>query len=330
MRNTFVQGQSEKYGSWMLVSRKEKGNRFRKTNHPKEGPPMARNAVQRSPVGEGWGMQSRFAALDSLEEDDLALDQEHMEGREFQNQPIHNLPRIRTREQSNQGNPQQRGTAHKDSRQAGARQNQNVQRGGGQFVNQDGRRTFNQVGHQYAQHGGHFPANRGDYHFPNGGNRGRRGRGGAPNRAATESEHTVVRGSESGRKISSTVVYHEHEQADFTTQVGFGTSPKDDPPDRGARRHLAAARKAGIGLLRGLPTRRPPRQPSRPPTQIGSHSPNRSRHTKRRLARRWPCQLVASASLPPQDDHLRPSPPLLPADCYQAGARRSLMSQLKS
>lgn len=43
----------------------------------------------------------------------------------------------------------------------------------------------------------------------------------------------MVRGSDSGKNVTSTVVYHDHEEARADPMVGFGTSPKENPPDRG-------------------------------------------------------------------------------------------------
>nr|GLL49512.1 uncharacterized protein LOC109179535 isoform X2 [Ipomoea trifida] len=59
------------------------------------------------------------------------------------------------------------------------------------------------------------------------------GRGGTPNRAEAESEHTVVRGSNRGRNITSMVVHHEQGQPDLTAMAALEHSPKEDPPDRG-------------------------------------------------------------------------------------------------
>lgn len=63
--------------------------------------------------------------------------------------------------------------------------------------------------------------------------RGRHGRGGVPNRAAAETEHIVVRGSNHGRNITTTVVQHACGQPDPPPMAGFDHSPKENPPDSG-------------------------------------------------------------------------------------------------
>nr|GMD33042.1 uncharacterized protein LOC109175269 [Ipomoea batatas] len=128
--NVFVQGQPEKYGAWMLVSRKDRRNRP-KDYYPKEGPSVGRNQVQRANIsGEGWGSQSRFTTLDNCDENGMAVAQEDTKEVWVQQQPENALPRIRTNQQNTQRSPQQR--------DAGPR-----------------------GGHQNAYRGGYNPANRG-------------------------------------------------------------------------------------------------------------------------------------------------------------------------
>ncbi|XP_031127518.1 uncharacterized protein LOC116029609 [Ipomoea triloba] len=91
---------SEKYGSWMLVSRRERGNRNRVSNNQRGGPPLDRRQVpQRNNGRDGLGTQSRFAALDGLDDNGLPQHQEPMQSMALQ-QPEHPLPRIRMHDQN--------------------------------------------------------------------------------------------------------------------------------------------------------------------------------------------------------------------------------------
>ncbi|XP_019150525.1 PREDICTED: uncharacterized protein LOC109147318 [Ipomoea nil] len=64
-----------------------------------------------------------------------------------------------------------------------------------------------------------------------GNQRGRGGRGGTPNRAASELEHTVVRGSNGGRNITSTVVHHSEEHLGFSFMSGTEEAHEFEPPN---------------------------------------------------------------------------------------------------
>nr|GMD52542.1 uncharacterized protein LOC109179535 isoform X2 [Ipomoea batatas] len=68
------------------------------------------------------------------------------------------------------------------------------------------------------------PASRGSF-------RGRSGRGGAPRRAAAESEHVVVRGSNKGKHITSTVVIHSKDVLEPSRKVDVDYELTGDPPD---------------------------------------------------------------------------------------------------
>nr|GMC71437.1 uncharacterized protein LOC109171840 [Ipomoea batatas] len=99
---------SEKYGSWMLVSRKDRRNRFRGTNQQAYGPPIDRR--QGTPTGlasdfEGLGTQSRFATLESLDEANLELGEENMPRNDALLHPEEALPRIRTKAKDVQRSP---------------------------------------------------------------------------------------------------------------------------------------------------------------------------------------------------------------------------------
>lgn len=62
--------------------------------------------------------------------------------------------------------------------------------------------------------------------------RGRGGRSGGPRRAAAESEHTVVRGHNYGKQISSTVVFQENEDIpESSHRAEFEFAFKENPPD---------------------------------------------------------------------------------------------------
>nr|GMD70160.1 uncharacterized protein LOC109173079 [Ipomoea batatas] len=61
---------SEKYGSWMLVSRKERRNRNRRMNPPGEAPSSFNGQDTRRNIGPvELGTQSRFAALENLDDE---------------------------------------------------------------------------------------------------------------------------------------------------------------------------------------------------------------------------------------------------------------------
>nr|GLL29485.1 uncharacterized protein LOC109171840 [Ipomoea trifida] len=204
---------SGKYGAWMLVSRRDRRDRNRKNNPPREGETTYRRQETRERnVFEGLGTQSRFASLDGLDEPEA--NQEYEMADTFpQDQPANPLPRIRTREQNRQRNVEQRD----EGRNRGPAQPVEdwrahlPQQGGFQFETHSGFHPAQRGGHQTYHRGGYHQALRGGYNAaPRGnyqrGNRenpqpihdesqGRRGRGGTPNRAAAESEHTVVRGS---------------------------------------------------------------------------------------------------------------------------------------
>nr|GMC86826.1 uncharacterized protein LOC109192823 [Ipomoea batatas] len=65
----------------------------------------------------------------------------------------------------------------------------------------------------------HTPQDRGGF-------RGRGGRGGGPNRAAADSEHTVVRGSNRGKDITSTAVYHNRALSPSPSLADYGNTYK--------------------------------------------------------------------------------------------------------
>nr|GMC60728.1 uncharacterized protein LOC109175482 [Ipomoea batatas]GMC64627.1 uncharacterized protein LOC109175482 [Ipomoea batatas]GMC68165.1 uncharacterized protein LOC109175482 [Ipomoea batatas] len=114
--NSAGQSRSEKYGVWMLVTRKERRNRPNRANQPGYGPTFDRR--QEMPT------HSRFASLESLEETNLAQDQINLErGLDLQ-QPEDALPRIITNGKKNQRSPVQSnsGTHRKPSGAVSGRQ----------------------------------------------------------------------------------------------------------------------------------------------------------------------------------------------------------------
>nr|GMC60628.1 uncharacterized protein LOC109169367 [Ipomoea batatas] len=68
-------------------------------------------------------------------------------------------------------------------------------------------------------------------HSPNrGGTRGRGGRSWVPKQAAAEAEHTVVRGLNRGKQITSTVVHHVYDQPESSHMEDIEYQFKEDPP----------------------------------------------------------------------------------------------------
>nr|GMC51498.1 uncharacterized protein LOC109150807 [Ipomoea batatas] len=158
---------TEKYGTWMLVTRNPRRNNARGNKLPGGHPTTRQNGYpgeNRTRMG-GQGLQSRFAPLDGMEEDGREQQQEdHLTPSGFQ-PPNATLPRIRTNFRSGhrlqgQGRPEPPFEPHMD------------------------RPTFT-------------PQDRVGFS-------GRGGRGRGPNQAAADSEHTVVRGSNKGKDITKT------------------------------------------------------------------------------------------------------------------------------
>nr|GMD17801.1 uncharacterized protein LOC109192823 [Ipomoea batatas] len=63
--------------------------------------------------------------------------------------------------------------------------------------------------------------------------RGRGGRGGPPRRAAAETEHTVVRGSRSGKQVTTTVVHHQHAHPESSNRTEDDYGLLGEPPNLG-------------------------------------------------------------------------------------------------
>nr|GMD92143.1 uncharacterized protein LOC109179535 isoform X2 [Ipomoea batatas] len=180
----------------MLVSRRDRRNQSRRTYLPREGVPTDRRRAPREMTGfENLGTQSR-------------------------------LPRDSESGRGNQNAYQD--TIHIPSREG----SQNFFRGGYHWANRGNGRAAPRGEPQNTDRGGYPSTYRGNFHSSNGGFRGRHGKGGGPNQAAAEAEYTVVRGSNRGKNITSTVVVHEFGQSSHAMMPGFEHSPKEDPPDR--------------------------------------------------------------------------------------------------
>nr|GMD87144.1 translocon-associated protein subunit alpha-like [Ipomoea batatas] len=250
--NSTANGQtvSEKYGSWMLVSRRDRRNQSRRTYLPREGVPTDRRRAPREMTGfENLGTQSRFAALEGL--DDTMVDQGQVVAEAIALQQANTtLPRIITNDRNKQRQTEQREITNyrlpRDSESGRGNQNayqdtihipsregsQNFFRGGYHWANRGNGRAAPRGEPQNTDRGGYPSTYRGNFHSSNGGFRGRHGKGGGPNQAAAEAEYTVVRGSNRGKNITSTVVVHEFGQSSHAMMPGFEHSPKEDPPDR--------------------------------------------------------------------------------------------------
>nr|GMC49233.1 uncharacterized protein LOC109150807 [Ipomoea batatas] len=158
------------FGAWMLVSRKERRGRGRGGVRPTAGYQSTRTdpRTPRFPQG-GVQTHSRYAALEGLEGEDFNPTQEGPQ--DDTTAPIINesLPRIRTNYQQNQP-----------------------------------RQYYRSNDYQFAN----IPPNQQSHYVPphRGGQKSRGGRGEGPRQAAAESEHTVVRGYNRGRRVVTTVV----------------------------------------------------------------------------------------------------------------------------
>nr|GMC60818.1 uncharacterized protein LOC109179535 isoform X2 [Ipomoea batatas] len=187
----------QNFGEWMLVARKDRRNNPRGGHRAQTR--TGGNHAQTSTVNtEGPQLQSRYAALEGLEEaEQQPVPMESPTAALMQNIPPE-LPRIRTN-QNSRPPKEQTAPQRTDRRQANP--------GGGGLG-----------GNQMA------PAGRGV-------TRGRGIRGGAPRRAAAESEHTVVRGSNGGKQIASTVVHHVNDIPGPSRRMDVDFDLLGDPPD---------------------------------------------------------------------------------------------------
>ncbi|XP_031111961.1 uncharacterized protein LOC116015934 [Ipomoea triloba] len=192
------QNDPRKYGSWMLVSRSNRRGCPRTSSQANRGVAWGRRPEQpgtREHGFEGVETQSRFAPLQDLDLNEMAQDQDVPDQSLPMQQRTDLLPRIRTNIPNDRTRPEQRSP----------------------YVTQ--RALPQPVAHGQVQQ-----ANRGGY-------RGRGGRGGIPNRAAAEPQHTVVRGSTRGKTISTMVVYHNEGGLNPPITNCLATVFKEAPPD---------------------------------------------------------------------------------------------------
>lgn len=190
----------DNYGPWMLVSRKDRRRQGWSGNIQEPGMQAAKNRPVTPLVPtvgiEGLGSKSIFRVLDGVEGDDQVHMHEMVdEGMELTCYQSNELPCIRTTNRQNFNPTKQRHS----------------------IENLRTRAYIPQV-HQ------HRPAPRGAF-------RGRGGRGGAPHQAAAETEHTVVRGSNRGRQVTSTVVYQWNEQPRIPLIDDTDYTLMGEPPD---------------------------------------------------------------------------------------------------
>nr|GMC48642.1 NFX1-type zinc finger-containing protein 1-like [Ipomoea batatas] len=173
--STSAQGRSEKYGSWMLVSRKERRNRYSNTHYRNVGPGMERTQAPRgNQTAEGLVTQSRFAALDNLDDAAMIVDQENLEVSPSLRQSANSLPRIRTRDHDKHRSPLQReaGPSRAPRDFVDGQQSQPHQRGGYQNAIRSGYQNANRSGYQNTYRGGYQSAHRGGFRHAEGGSRG--------------------------------------------------------------------------------------------------------------------------------------------------------------
>lgn len=187
----------QNFGDWMLVARKERRN-FRKGG-PRVPTTTGNNQYQMPFMNAGGPqLQSRYAVLDGLEEKEMEfLPEERPSSATMQN-VLTTLPRIRTTQ--NQNSPR----------------GQNIPQQGGRYQTNQGGRGLG--GGQMA-------------HYERGTTRGRGTRGGAPRRAAAESEHIVVRGSNRRKQIASSVVHHMNDRPEPSRRMDVDYELLGDPPD---------------------------------------------------------------------------------------------------
>nr|GMD79608.1 Cell division protein FtsH [Ipomoea batatas] len=156
--NSIPQGGSEKYGTWMLISRKDKRNQPKRTNQQAYGPYTDRRQVTQvghAPEFEGLGTQSCFATLEGLEETNVDHGQDNIPRIAALQQTDDALPRIKMNGKGIQRSPVQ-GNAGSHRKARGEESSQQVQ-----FNNQDRFQEGNYAGYQMAHWGSSQPAYRG-------------------------------------------------------------------------------------------------------------------------------------------------------------------------
>ncbi|XP_019158517.1 PREDICTED: uncharacterized protein LOC109155288 [Ipomoea nil] len=188
----------EKYGSWMLVTRRVRKNQSRNSNAPGRND-HRQDPFPPAPPQENLASQSRFGPLDGMEEDEGVHQQpNHPHQPEAQQADIA-LPRIRTNYHGVRHHEEQRNPvdiARKETPQASQNRPQHITQDPG--------------------------ASRGF-------------RGSQPNRAAAVSKHTVVQGSVRDGTIASYTVYRPNNSEVFPGPpplAAFENTFKEVPPDK--------------------------------------------------------------------------------------------------
>nr|GMD74817.1 uncharacterized protein LOC109189684 [Ipomoea batatas] len=168
----------------MLVSRRDRRNQSRRTYHPREGVPTDRRRAPREMTGfENLGTQSRFAALEGLDDTMIDQGQEVAEAIALQ-QANTTLPRIITNDRNKQRQTEQRENTNyrlpRDSESGRGNQNayqdtfhipsregsQNFFRGGYHWVNRGNGQAAPRGGSQNTDRGGYPTTNCGFEHSP--------------------------------------------------------------------------------------------------------------------------------------------------------------------
>ncbi|XP_019199070.1 PREDICTED: uncharacterized protein LOC109192823 [Ipomoea nil] len=188
----------EKYGTWMLVTRKAR--RYPKRDNT-SGAGVQRGRYQSSPkpnqaADNSIGVQSSFASLDGLEDTGMEHDQREQGRSPTAQQTGPTLPRIRTRRNKTPDQNEQRGVAN-----------------------------------EMPNNGTQRDIPRQPVAATRGGFRGQSSQRPMPNRAAAEDSHTVVRGSNKGKNITTTQVHHTEDHPESSYMAGLEKAYMDDPPD---------------------------------------------------------------------------------------------------
>nr|GMC63017.1 uncharacterized protein LOC109179535 isoform X2 [Ipomoea batatas] len=185
------------FGSWMLVSKRDRRYQMRGGNQSsaRQQGPVRHQGETMNKSARRFETSSRYAILEGLEENEESVPQELACTPPINQVMNTNLPWIRTNQHTKKTTEQPR------SKESASRVS---------FVQEQARYT----------------------HSPNrGGTRGRGGRSWVPKQAAAEAEHTVVRGLNRGKQITSTVVHHVYDQPESSHMEDIEYQFKEDPPD---------------------------------------------------------------------------------------------------
>nr|GMC57896.1 uncharacterized protein LOC109179535 isoform X2 [Ipomoea batatas] len=184
------------FGSWMLVSKRDRRYQMRGGNQSsaRQQGPVRHQGETMNKSARRFETSSRYAILEGLEENEESVPQELACTPPINQVMNTNLPWIRTNQHTKKTTEQPR------SKESASRVS---------FVQEQARYT----------------------HSPNrGGTRGRGGRSWVPKQAAAEAEHTVVRGLNRGKQITSTAVHHVYDQPESSHMEDIEYQFKEDPP----------------------------------------------------------------------------------------------------